>query len=73
MTSRSLRLIAFFAASLAALFAFVSVPSNVSANQARFANNFGSVIGTVNVGAEKYFTINMRDGSTPRDALIVAQ
>jgi kumamolisin len=69
MARRSIHVIAF----LAVLFAFVATPVCVSANQARYSGNFGSVIGSVNLGAEKYFTVHMREGSTPRDAAIVAQ
>ena len=68
MASRSTRVIALFAL----LFALVAAPATVSANQAKFASNRGSVIGSVSLGAEKYFTVNMRDGSTARDAALVA-
>jgi len=53
------------------LFALVAAPATVSANQARFAGNVGTVIGSVSLGAEKYFTVNMGDGSTARDAALV--
>jgi len=68
MASRSTCVIALFAL----LFALLAATVSVSANQARFAGNFGSVIGSVSLGAEKYFTVNMRDGSTARDAALVA-
>jgi kumamolisin len=68
MVSRNTRLIAF----LAVVLAFIALPVSVSASQARYAGSFGSVIGAVNPGAEKYFTVNMRDAATLWDAAYVA-
>jgi kumamolisin len=51
----------------------VANSSSAVANQAKLAGVFGRVIGAVNSGAEKYFTVNMREGSTPRDTALVAQ
>jgi subtilase family serine protease len=68
---RSIRFSLSVAAGLAILVA--GGASSAFANQAHLAGALGRVIGSVNSGAEKYFTVNMREGATARDTALVAQ
>lgn len=73
MVSRSVCTRGFLACLFTALMVLSAYPFRAIANEARSLSNFGAVVGAISPGAEKYFTVNMRPGSSVRDTMLVAQ
>ncbi len=75
MTASDIRRVVRFSLSVAAGLTLLvaSGASRAVASQVHVAGALGRVIGSVNSGAEKYFTVNMREGTTAKDVAIVAQ